>query len=255
MPHTKGRFQQDMGLLDGIVNYAIADAIAIASAGGPATLLRNGPADLVYNVPVSTTETLSIPLFETLILRSGMFEDTQNVFGSTFGAGLGSGITPGPGGAGTGLPGSAEPQGRPGSPSMGDGFILPGNPQPLSAMAALQGITPRTGLKLKGVKPLAIAVKYKVLTAPATALTCRLDTVRFANGQANTITNLLASAANGLTNVAAATPVVVTIPIPNAVFYQTADLTEMWFELAVQTPGGGTFQFYGVRMLAEFNYN
>lgn len=254
MPHTKSRFHQDMGFSDGIVNYAISDVVAIASAGGPAVLLRNGPADLVWNVPNSMTGTLSIPLFETLVLRSGFFEDTQNVFGSTFGSGLG-GFAAGPAGApGTGIPASAEPQGRPGN-LFGDGFILPGSPQPGSGMAALQQITPRTGLKLKGIKPLAIAVKYKVVTNPATALTCRIDTVKFQNGIANSITNILASGANGLTNVAAATPYVIVVPIPNAVAYQVADLTEMWFELGVQTPANGTVQFYGVRMLVEYNYN
>lgn len=249
MAHTHSRYQQDLGFNDGIINYAITEVVSIASAGGPSTLVRNGPADLVINIPNSMTGTLSIPLFETLILRSGFFEDTQNIFGSTFGGGIG-GASAGPSGVpGTGIPGSAEPQGRP------DSFILPGSPQPASAMGALQPITPRTGLKLKGIKPLAIAVKYKVVTNPATALTCRIDSVKFQNGVANTITNLLASGANGLTNVAAATPYVITIPIPNAVFYQVADLTEMWFELGVQTPVGGTVQFYGVRMLAEFNYN
>jgi hypothetical protein len=248
MPHTHSRFQQDLGFVDGIINYALTEVVPVASAGGPATIVRNGPADLVYNVPVSTTETLSIPLFETLILRSGFPEDLQNAFGSTFGSGLG-GVPAGPGGAGTGIPGSAEPQGRP------DGFILPGTPQPASGMSALQEITPRTALKLKGIKPLALAVKYKVLSAAATALTCRLDTIKFANGVANVITNLLASGANGLNSAASATPYVTVVSIPNAVYYQIADLTEMWFELGVQTPSGGTFQFYGVRMLAEFNYN
>lgn len=249
MAHTHSRYQQDLGFNDGLINYAIADVVNIASAGGPATLVRNGPADLVINVPNSTTVTLSIPLFETLILRSGFFEDTQNIFGSTFGGGFGGSPAGPSGNPGSGIPGSAEPQGRP------DSLILPGSPQPASAMAALQAITPRTGTKLKGIKPLSLAVKYKVVTNSATALTCRLDKVTFAQGQANTITNLLASGGNGLINVAAVTPNVVVIPIPNAVNYQIADLTELWFELGVQTPAGGTVQFYGVRMLAEFNYN
>jgi hypothetical protein len=255
MPHTHSRYMQDLGFSDGIINYAITDVVAIASAGGPATLVRNGPADLVYNVPNSTTETFSIPLFETLILRSGYPEDLQNVFGSTFGGGL-SGPIAGPSGiSGTGVPASAEPQGRPGSSSLQDGYILPGSPQPATGMGTLQEITPRTALKIKGIKPLAIAVKYKVITNPATALTCRIDKVLFANGVANTITNVLASGANGLTNVASANPYVIVVPIPNAVAYQIADLTEMWFELGVQTPAGGTVQFYGVRLLAEYNYN
>lgn len=254
MPHTKSRYQQDMGFTDGIVTYSVDDFIAIASAGGPATLVRNAAGDIVYNVPVSTTETFSVNLLGSVMARTGFSEDTQNVFGSTFGSGLG-GSPAGPGAvAGTGIPGSAEPQGRPGN-LFGDGFILPGAPQPASAMAALQEITPRTGLKLKGLKPLAIAVKYKVLTANATALTCRLDSTKYVNSVAPAVTNLLASGANGLTNVFQAAPYVVTVPIPNAVFYQINDLTDLWFEVGVQTPGGGTFQLYGVRVLYEFNYN
>lgn len=255
MAHTKGRYQQDMGFTDGIINYGATDIAAIASAG-TVTLTRNGPADIAWQLNASSTATFSIPLFETLILRTGMFEDTQNVFGSTFGGGLGSGISAGPSGLpGSGIPASAEPQGRPGSATLGDGFILPGAPQPASGMASLQQITPRTGLKLKGIKPLSLAVKYKVLTGAATALTCRLDTVKFANNTANVITNLLASGANGLVNVAQANPYVTTIQIPNAVFYQVTDLTEMWFEVACQEPAAQTFQLYGVRMTAEFNYN
>jgi hypothetical protein len=240
MPHTHSRYQQDLGFNDGIIDYSVSDVVNIASAGGPATLVRNGPADIVINVPNSTTVTLSIPLFETLILRTGFFEDTQNIFGSTFGGGVGA-LAAGPGGAGTGIPASAEPQGRP------DTF---------GTEAALQQLTPRTALKLKGIKTLSLAVKYKVLTNPATVLTMRADEVNFVNGVANNVTPVIATGANGLTNVAAATPYVITVPFPVAEqTYQIDDLTEIWFELAVQTPANGTVQFYGVRLACEFNYN
>lgn len=249
MPHTHGRYQADLGFTDGITNFSVAEVVAVASAGGPATLVRNGPADFVYNVPNATTTVLAVNLFDTIMLRSGFFEDTQNAFGSTFGSGPGGFIAGSGGAAGLGIPGSAEPQGRP------DNFILPGSPQPASGMSTMQELTPRTALKFKGFKPLALAVKYKVLTNPATVLTARMDKVTFANNAANVITNILASGVNGLTNVAQAAPYVITIPIPNAVVYQIADLTELWFELAVQTPAGGTVQFYGVRLLCEYNFN
>lgn len=257
MAHTHGRYMQDLGFGDGIAVYGADDVIALTS-GGSATLTRNAAADFQFLLANSTTATLSINLLNSgLIQRTGFFEDTQNVFGSTFGGGLG-GPSAGPGGGptgGTGIPASAEPQGRPGSSALQDGFILPGIPQPASGMGALQEITPRTGLKLKGVKPLSIAVIYKVVTNPATTLTCRLDKLTFVNGVANAPVNLLASGANGLTNVAAATPVVVNVAIPNAVFYQVTDLSEMWFELSVITPAGGTFQYYGCRLIYEFNFN
>jgi len=255
MPHTHSRYQQDLGFTDGIVSYSTSEIMGIASAGGPTALIRNAAGDIAVNVPVSTTATLSVNLFNTVLLRTGFMEDTQNIFGSTFGSGLG-GIAAGSSGLpGTGVPASAEPQGRPGSVALGDGFILPGSPQPVSAMAALQEITPRSGLKLKGFKPLAIAVKYKVLTGAMTALTCRVDSTKYVNGVANAITSVLASGANGLVNVSAATPYVTTVAIPNAVAYQVADLTDLWFEIGVQSPAGNTFQLYGVRMLVEFNYN
>jgi hypothetical protein len=223
MAHTHGRYQQDLGFNDGIINYSPTDVINIASAGGPATLVRNAAADIAINVPNSTTVTLSIPLFETIILRTGYGEDLQEQFG------------------GAGLAGSAEPQGRP------DTF---------GAMSALQELTPRSGFKLKGLKTLSLAIKYKVLTNPATVLTCRVDEVNFVSGVANAVTSVIASGANGLTNVAAATPYVINVPFPaSEQIYQIDDLTDLWFELAVQTPAGGTVQFYGVRMTCEFNYN
>lgn len=244
MAHTHSRYQQDLGFSDGIAMFGVDDVVA--SAG---TLTRNGVADFSLNLGNSANATLSFNLLNSGVLqRSGFFEDTQNIFGSTYGGGLG-GYPAGPGSAGTGVPGSAEPQGRP------DSFIYPGQPQPASAMSANQELNPRTGLKLKGVKPLSLAVVYKVITNPATTLTCRLDRLQFVAGVANAPVNLLASAANGLTNVAAATVVAPVIAIPNAVFYQVSDLTQLWFELSVVTPAGGTFQLYGVRMLFEFNLN
>ena len=122
-------------------------------------------------------------------------------------------------------------------------------------MATLQEITPRTGLKLKGIKPLGISVKYKVLTGAMTTLTCRIDSTKYVNNVANAITSVLASGANGLVNVAQVNPYVTAIAIPNAVFYQVNDLTDLWFEITVTSPVGNTFQLYGVRMLVEYNFN
>jgi hypothetical protein len=223
MAHTHGRYQQDLGFNDGIINYSVTDIVNIASAGGPATLVRNAAGDIVINVPNSATVTLSVPLFETNILRTGYGEDLQEQFG------------------GAGLAGSAEPQGRP------DTF---------GAMSALQELTPRSGFKLKGLKTLSLAVKYKVLTNPATVLTCRVDETNFVNGIAPAVSAVIPTGVNGLTNVAAVTPYVIVIPFPvSEQIYQIDDLTDLWFELAVQTPANGTVQFYGVRLACEFNYN
>jgi len=247
--HTHGRYQQDLGFSDGLISCDASEVLAIASAG-TVTLTRNAVGDIVWQCNASSTATFNINLMSSVIRRSGFFEDTQNLFGSTFGGGLG-GAAAGPGSAGTGIPASAEPQGRP------DAMILAGTPQPASGMATLQEITPRTALKLKGFKPLSINVMYKVITNPATSLTCVLTQTKVVDNQtiASQQTNLLASGANGLTNVARANPYVTSIAIPNAQYYQITPNTALWFEIAVQEPAANTFQLYGIDVLCEFNYN
>jgi hypothetical protein len=247
MPHTHSRYQQDLGFVDGLIMMSTEEILAIASAG-TVTLTRNAVGDIAWQCNASSTATFNINLMGSVLRRSGFFEDTQNLFGSTFGGGLG-GSAAGPGSAGSGIPASAEPQGRP------DSFILSGQPQPASGMATLQEITPRTALKIKGFKPLSINVIYKVVTNPATSLTCVLTQSVFANNVAIAKTTLLASAANGLVNVAQANPYVTNIPIPNAVYYQITPNTQLWFEVAVQEPASNTFQLYGVDVLCEFNFN
>ncbi len=247
MPHTAGHYMQDLGFGDGTVNFGPNLIVAIST--GAAALTRNAAGDNAWLAPASATTTFSINLLDGIIARTGHNEDLQEAFGSTFGGGLGT-VAAGPSGlSGIGIPASAGPQGRP------DAFVLPGQPQPPSAMSALQPITPRTALKIKGIKPLSLAVIYKVLTGAATTLTCRLDSTTFVNGVAVAPANLLASAANGLVNVAAAPPYVTNIAIPNAIYYQITDLTQLWFELSVVEPAANTFQFYGVQMRCAFNYN
>jgi hypothetical protein len=214
--------QQDLGNPDGY--FVISEIISVASAGGPPVRQRNGPGDIVFNVPNSCTATFSFPLLDRLTKRTGFFEDLQEQFG------------------GSGISASAQAQ------------IY--RPDVIAAMAAAQELQPRSALKTKGIKITGLAVKYKVLSANATALTCRIDSIVHANNAAPVVTNLLASAAKGLNSVAQANEYVTAITLPAAVTaYNIADLTDLWFEIGVQTPGGGTFQLYGIRMLAEFNYN
>jgi hypothetical protein len=254
MPHTHSRYQQDLGFTDGLLFFPPADFTA---TGGPPTLVRNAIGDIVYQAPVSATTYFNVDLMDGVIRRSGFFEDTQNTFGSSFGGGLGGPIAGPSGSPGTGIPASAEPQGRPGSPSLQDGFILPGTPQPVSAMGALQQITPRTALKIKGFKPTALTVVYKVVTGAATSLTTSITQTIFKNGQAVATgqTTPLAASTTTLTNVVATTPYVTVIPIPNAIYYQITPLTQLWFELAVVEPASNTFQLYGIELNCEFNFN
>ena len=245
---------QDLGFDDGMINFAVPEIIGI---GAGITVVRNAIGDIAYLAPVLATSVFAINIADTIMRRSGMGEDTQNVFGSNFGGGL-DGALAGPSGfGGTGVAGSAEPQGRPGGVSLNDGFNLPGAPQPASGMSTLQQITPRTGLKIKGFKPLSINVIYKVLTGAATSITVSLTQTIFKQAQAVATgqTALLAAAQYGLVNVAAATPYVTNILIPNAVYYQLTPLTQLWFELTVIEPVANTFQFYGIDLMCEFNFN
>lgn len=247
MPHTRSRYMQDMGFTDATISIdAPMDAFIVS--GGSTSNVRNAAGDNAVLAPASATTTFGFDLLNGLMCRTGFNEDIQDAFGSTFGSGLG-GQPAGPGGPGTGIPGSADVQGRPGD------YTLPGQPQPPSGMATLQELLPRTGFKLKGIKPMMVFVIYKVLTGAATTLTCRLDSTTLANGVAVAPVSLLASGANGLVNVAAATPYVTQILIPNANYYQVTDFTQLWFEITVVEPAVNTFQLYGIKLHCSFNFN
>src|SRR5271166_79034 len=249
MPHTSSRYQQDLSFTDGMLDFSAAQITGLTVSGTAPTQTRNAVGDISWNLAASSEAYFDIDLLACLMRRSGFFEDLQNQFGSTFGGGLG-GSAAGPSGApGTGIPGESEVQGRPGD------YILPGQPQPVSAMGALQEITPRTGLKLKGIKPKQVTVFYLVGTGAMSTLTCVLTQTAIANGVALAKTTLLVSGANGLTNVAAATPYATTIQLPNAMYYQVTPGTQLWFELHVVSPASNTFQLYGVELGCSFNFN
>lgn len=255
MPHTHSRYMQDLGFTDGLVSYGVADIMAVSIAGTVALSRATGAGIPSWLVSASSSAFFEIPLMETLIRRSGYTEDTQNVFGGTFGSGLG-GFSAGPSGLpGTGVPASAEPQGRPGSGALNDGFILPGTPQPASGMGTLQQITPRTGLKIKGIKPLSMNIIYQITTGPMTTLTVGVYQNTFKNAVAIAQTIPLAPAANGLTNLAAGTPYVINVPFPNAVYYQITPNVQLWAELNVASPASNTLNLFGIELLCEFNYN
>jgi hypothetical protein len=255
MPHTHSRYMQDLGFSDGLVSYGVPEISAVSPTGTVALSRASGAGIPSWLVSASSSVFFEINLLDAEIRRSGYTEDLQDVFGSTFGSGQG-GFAAGPSGLpGSGIPASAEPQGRPGSSNLGDGYILPGTPQPASGMATLQEITPRTALKIKGLKPLSITVLYSVGTGAMTTLTIGLYQNIFKNGVAVAQTIPLAAGLNGLQNVAAANPYATVIPIPNAVFYQITPLTQLWAEINVVAPAGNTFNLFGLEMNCEFNYN
>jgi hypothetical protein len=247
MAHTKSRYMQDLGFPDGVLIFGPADILA--SGTNPAVLTNNNaqaPADWSFNNTANTTAmNLDVNLGEGQMLRTGFFEDTQNAFGSSFGSGLGGFIAGPSGNPGSGIPGSAEYQGR---------------PDTIGAMAALQELTPRTSFKTKGIQFNSINVMYSVTGNALTSITARLDKVALNNGAVLPLvpTNLLATGANGLLTAISATMYAIEIPLPTAIqVYQIADLTEYWFRLVV-TPSAATannFKLYGVRAKATFNFN
>jgi len=256
MPHTHSRYQQDHGFSDGIIVYGPA---RVQTSGTNVAVLTNNntnaAGDWSWNNQADTTAiNLDVCLGSGIIFRTGFFEDTQNQFGSTFGAGLGSGSSgaAGPSGnAGSGIPASAEVQGRPGA------FFGPTGPLYEGTLAE---ITPRTLLKVKGITINSIAVIYSITTNALTAHTCQLDQSSLVNGAALPLapTNILANGANGLTTAVSATLVVVEVPMPASFqVYQVADLQEYWFR-TIATPSAAEandYKFYGLRAKVTFNFN
>jgi hypothetical protein len=230
---------QDLGFTDGRLMAGPGDVVALTSAGS-LTNTRVNPGDYSLRATNTTTGTIALNLTQLILRRLGFFEDNQNAFGSTFGSGLGGFVAGPSGNPGTGIPASAEYQGR---------------PDTLGAMASLQEITPRTAFKIKGFKLTSFDVIYTVSSANLTALTCRVDTIQYLNGVAvPAATVVLASAVNGLNLNSSANVYVINVPIPAPAYSRLADQA-LWIEIGLQTPGGGTMDFRGIDAVIEYNFN
>jgi hypothetical protein len=221
MPHTQSRYQQDLGFTDGRVFCGPGDVVTATSAGS-LTTTRINPGDWSVRAANTTTGQISLNLTQQILRRLGFFEDLQEQFG------------------GAGIAGSAEYQGR---------------PDTIGSMALGQQITPRTAFKIKGFKFNSFDVVYSVSSANATALTCRADTIQYVNGVAvPAATSVLASAVNNLILLSSANMYVINVVIPAPAYSNLAD-QNLWVELGLQTPGGGTLDFRGFDCSVEFNYN
>ena len=215
MPHTQSSYMQDLGFADGVV---FLDAVAAIATGGASVLTRNAAGDLSHNAGASVAPIYSFNLGR-LLQRTGVGEDLQEQFG------------------GTGIAGSAAPQGRP----------------PFTGASQL---APRIANKLKGVKLLSFGVAYSITGAALTAHTCRVDKSVFANNVAVAISSVLASAANGLATATQANPYVTEVALAaGQQIYRVSDLSQYWVEVAPTTQGGGAYRMYGIRVKFEFNYN
>ena len=224
MPHTQSRYQQDLGFNDARIFCGPGDLVTSTSAG-TLTTTRNAAGQWTVVAANTTTGQIAVNLTQQILRRTGFGEDIQEQFG------------------GAGIPASAQPQ-----------FYRPDLGVLLQASA--QQLTPRSALKIKGFKLLSFDVIYLVVSAAATAVTCRVDSLTLTNGAVVPApTAVLASGINGLVTTRNDTLInVINVPVPNGTYVTTADTT-VFIELGLQTPGGGTINFAGFDVLVEYNYN
>jgi hypothetical protein len=222
MPHTESRYMQSLGFNDGRIFCGPGDAIAVGSVAAP-VVVRNAAGDWVLQRTAAGAETINITINMTqqLLRRTGFFEDLQELFG------------------GTGIAGSAAPQGR---------------PDTIGAMNTGQWITPRTAFKLKGVKFLSIDAIYRVTVVNLTTNTIRMDQTLLANNVAPAITPVLAPL--GIPTVVQANPYVSITPLPVAQqIYRITPDQELWVEMTAVMANTGVLAFYGFDVQMEFNFN
>lgn len=227
MPHSAGRFQQDLGFVDGVMILGPEDAIA---TGGASVLTRNAAGDLSHNAGAAVAPIYSFNLAKAQFFRTGYQIDLQEQFGTAAGVAGPSVVanTGGPDGGVTGRP------------------PFTGNTQ----------ITPVAGNRLKGIKLLSMKCIYLVTGAALTGHTLRVDKTVYANNAALAISAILANGANGLQTAIQANPYVTAVALAaGQQIYRVSDLSQYTIEIAPTTQGGGAFRLYGIEVLCEFNFN
>jgi|SRR5438445_5897202 len=224
MSHTEGRYQQDLGFTDAFSRFNAYDFIP-SGTSAPTTPTRNGVADFSWNFGASLGPiNFSCSLLGDMATRTGFGEDLQEQFG------------------GTGIPASAQQQ------------IY--RPDVSAGQSTGQEITPRTALKIKGIKPLSFKLTYLITGAALTAHTCRIDKVTYVNNVANAVTVVLATGANGLATATQANPYTTVVALPVAQqIYMITDNSELWFEVSATTQAAGAYRLYGGELTFEYNFN
>lgn len=212
---TTGQFQQDTPFTDAVDFFPANEFATSFAATTDAVLTRNAAGNWSWNQIASKTNIYAFNL-NGLGFRLGTPLDIQQQFGGSVGP------TP--------------VQGRP--PFTGASQLVP----------------PTSNKYPKGVKILDFVVDYIVQTNPLTAITCRYDRTIYAEGAAPAVTNILASAANGLlTTVTNGHSVKITGLAAQS--FEITDLSALWFELSIQTAAACTCQLDGVHVHYAFNYN
>jgi len=229
MPHTRGRYNQDLGFSDGRVLASISDMVYTSSAGS-ITVTRIAVGDYALVAANSTTGIIAVNFTDLVLRRMGIAGagELQEQFGTASGT-------------------AANPD-----------LSYQGRPQemlPTQGMSTGQQIKPRTANLLKGVKLNSFDVIYTVGSSNATTLTCRVDQIQYKQATAlPTATSLLSSGANGLTVTASANSYVINVPLTAPSYIILAD-TVQWIEVSIVTPSGGTFSLRGIECNFEYNFN
>jgi hypothetical protein len=217
MPHTEGRYMQDLGFTDAKVFAGAGDVVF---TGGPPVLTRVPPGYFLA-VPTAATTFIAVNAAQLLARRLGFFEDLQEQFG------------------GAGIAGSAQSRTY--------------RPDVIGAMSAAQQLQPRAAFKTKGFRLISVDVIYTITGAALTTNLIRIDSVQYVNNVAPANTVILASAANGLQTAVQAQPYVTTVT-PAVQPYFTLQDGALWIDLAM-TVAAGTATFFGFDVSFEINFN
>lgn len=205
---------------------------------GLATLPAAPAAGLIYKtVPSGDAAKFFSSLH--LLLRSGVYATTsrnQEQFGTAAGV-------PGP----TTVANTGDPL----------ALAFPKPPVLNVDMATVGGVSGGAGIlrgpKPKGIRINSVDVIYQVLAVNAAAATMGLTNTSFANLVAPVVTNLIALAANGLPTVIGAHPQVTNVAVPSPAFINTTLDTEPVLNVNLTAGAGGTINFYGAVIKANFN--
>lgn len=223
MPHTQSRYQQDLGFTDGRIFMGPGDIVWDVAAQAGVSRTAAGQWGVAHVAAANTTN-FAVNLTNAILRRTGFGEDLQEQFG------------------GTGIPASAQPQ-----------FY---RPDVIPGMSTGQQITPRTALKLKGIKLLSFDVTYSIGTLAMTAHTCRVDFTNYVNNVAANTVSVLASGANGLQTATQANPYTTTVTLAagQQVYRVTADAA-LWIEISANNQATTAYTLIGVEAAVEYNYN
>ncbi len=229
MANTDGQHTQDTPFTDMQIFRGPSDWLDTSSF---ASYTQSGG---LYYLHVPATDAATFVTDALLMIRTGVYATpalTQEQYGTSL-------SLPGPL---LSLPNSGDPD-----------SLNPGYPPILSSQMATLGNI-RRGPIAKGMMLTSIDFIYRVNTVAATAATCSITTITYANTTAPVIKNIIPLAANGLTLAANANPYVINVPVPAAAaaFFITPD-TEVLDNFNITAGTGGTVDFFG--SMAHYSYN